>query len=130
MIRRAHLAIGLALAVCGCSVKGTNIAPVAPAAPRSFEAAADPALASTLPVDAWWTTFADNTITTLVERALSGSPDVRGATAVVRLARARLREPARTIRQPLFAIWNVVMMPSILVRRIRTRRSCADCIEC
>ena len=29
MIRRAHLAIGLALAVCGCSVKGTNIAPVA-----------------------------------------------------------------------------------------------------
>ena len=92
MIRRAHLAIGLALAVCGCSVKGTNIAPVAPAAPRSFDAAADPALALTLPVDAWWTTFADNTITTLVERALSGSPDVRGATAVVRLARARLRE--------------------------------------
>jgi len=92
MTRRAHLAIALALAVCGCSVKGTNIAPVAPAAPLSFDAAADPALALTLPVDAWWTTFADNTITTLVERALGGSPDVHEATALVRLARARLRE--------------------------------------
>jgi hypothetical protein len=92
MTRHAHLAIALAVAASGCSVKGTNIAPVAPTAPRSFDAAADPALASTLPVDAWWTTFADNTITTLVERALSGSPDVREATALVRLARAKLRE--------------------------------------
>jgi hypothetical protein len=41
MTRRPHLAIALALAVCGCSVKGTNIAPVAPAAPLSFDAAAD-----------------------------------------------------------------------------------------
>jgi multidrug efflux system outer membrane protein len=92
MTRPAHLAIALAFAACGCSVKGTHVEAIAPAAPLSFDAAADPALASTLPVDAWWTTFADNTITTLVERALSGSPDVREATALVRLARARLRE--------------------------------------
>ena len=40
--------------------------------------------------------FADQTITTLVERALSGSPDVREAAALVRLARARLREQEGT----------------------------------
>ena len=92
MTRRAHLAIALAFTACGCSVTGTHIEPVAPTAPVSFDSASDPALASALPVDAWWTTFADQTITTLVERALGGSPDVREATALVRLARARLRE--------------------------------------
>jgi multidrug efflux system outer membrane protein len=92
MTRHAPLAISLVLIACGCSVKGTHIEPVAPAAPPAFDASTDPALASTMPVDAWWTTFADDTITTLVERALRESPDVRGATALVRLARARMRE--------------------------------------
>jgi multidrug efflux system outer membrane protein len=92
MIRRAYLAMSLALAVGGCSVTGTHVEPIAPATPLAFDAAGDTALASSLPVDAWWTMFGDDSITTLVERALSGSPNVRQATALVRLARARLRE--------------------------------------
>ena len=80
------------MTVTACSVRGTDIEPVEPVAPAAFDAAADPALSSTLPVDAWWTTFEDGRLTALVERALSRSPDVRQATALVRLARARLRE--------------------------------------
>jgi len=91
MIRGA-LAIGAALAISACSVRGTDIEPIALPTPAAFDAAADASLASTLPVDAWWTTFGDARITALVEQALSGSPDVRQATALVRLARARLRE--------------------------------------
>ncbi len=93
MIRGTPLAACLTLmTVTACSVRGTDIEPVAPAAPAAFDGAADPALASTLPVDAWWTTFEDSRMTALVEQALSRSPDVRQATALVRLARARLRE--------------------------------------
>jgi NodT family efflux transporter outer membrane factor (OMF) lipoprotein len=43
-------------------------------------------------VDAWWTTFEDARLTSLIEQALSRSPDVRRATALVKLARARMRE--------------------------------------
>jgi multidrug efflux system outer membrane protein len=43
-------------------------------------------------VDGWWTAFGDARMTSLVEQALARSPDVREATALVRLARARLRE--------------------------------------
>ena len=39
----------LVLAAARCSVRGTNIEPVAPTAPPAFEAAADAALASTQP---------------------------------------------------------------------------------
>ena len=78
---------------CACSVRGTNVHPVEPTAPSAFEGAADAAFAPTQqPVDAWWTTFGDARMTSLVEQALSRSPDVRQATALVRLARARLRE--------------------------------------
>jgi multidrug efflux system outer membrane protein len=79
------------VATTACSVRGTEITPVAPAPPAAFESA-DAALATTEPVDAWWTTFQDARMTELVERALSLGPDVRQATALVRLARARLRE--------------------------------------
>jgi outer membrane protein TolC len=97
MTCHARLAILLwLLTVTACSVRGTNIEPVAPAASLAFDAAADAALASTLPVDAWWTTFRDARVTTLVERALSRSPDVRQARALVRLARAVLREQEGT----------------------------------
>ena len=93
MTRGARLAVGLALAAASaCSVRGTDIEPIEPTAPPTFDGAADAALASTLPVDAWWTTFADPRITALVEQALARSPDVRQATALVRLARARFRE--------------------------------------
>ena len=94
MTRLLHPAIGFALvASCACSVMGTNIRPVEPTASSAFEGASDAALApAQQPVDAWWTTFQDARMTSLVEQALGRSPDVRQATALVRLARARLRE--------------------------------------
>jgi multidrug efflux system outer membrane protein len=90
--RLVHPAIGaLLLAVAACSVRGTDITPVAPTPPAAFDST-DTALATTEPVDAWWTTFQDTRMTSLVEQALARSPDVREATALVRLARARMRE--------------------------------------
>ena len=92
-----RLAILLSLlTVTACSVRGTDIEPVEPGASPAFDAAADAALVSTLPVDAWWTTFGDARVTTLVERALSRSPDARQARALVRFARAVLREQEGT----------------------------------
>ncbi len=96
MIRRAQLAIGAVLiATAACSVRGTDISPAAPTTRAAFESV-DTALATTEPGDAWWTTFQDSRMTSLVEQALSRSPDVRQATALVRLARARLREQEGT----------------------------------
>jgi multidrug efflux system outer membrane protein len=92
VIRLAHPAIGAVLvAITGCSVRGTDVRPVTPTPPATFESR-DTALATTEPVDAWWTTFQDARMTSLVEQALARSPDVRQATALVRLARARMRE--------------------------------------
>jgi len=92
VIRLAHPAIGAVLvAITGCSVRGTEVRPVTPTPSATFESR-DTALATTEPVDAWWTTFQDARMTSLVEQALARSPDVRGATALVRLARARMRE--------------------------------------
>jgi len=92
VIRLAHPAIGAVLvAITGCSVRGTDAKPVAPTPPATFESR-DTALATTEPVDAWWTTFQDARMTSLVEQSLARSPDVRQATALVRLARARMRE--------------------------------------
>jgi multidrug efflux system outer membrane protein len=93
MIRAAHALAGLAmLATVACSVRGTTVEPVLPEAPAAFEGAGEAALAATEPVDAWWTAFEDARLTALVERALDRSPDVRQATALLRLARARMRE--------------------------------------
>ena len=97
MICRVHPAIGAVLvATTACSVRGTDIRPVAPSPPAAFEAATESSLSTTEPVDAWWTTFQDARMTSLVEQALGRSPDVRQATALVRLARARLREQEGT----------------------------------
>jgi outer membrane protein, multidrug efflux system len=94
MTRLLHPVIGVALvSVCACSVRGTTVRPVEPTAAPAFESASTATLASAQqPVDAWWTTFRDARLTALVEQALGRSPDVRRATALVRLARARLRE--------------------------------------
>jgi NodT family efflux transporter outer membrane factor (OMF) lipoprotein len=92
MIRLTHLAIGAMLvAIAGCSVRGTDVTPVMPTPAAAFESR-DTALPTTEPVDAWWTTFQDARLTSLVEQALARGPDVRQATALVRLARARMRE--------------------------------------
>ena len=79
------------VATTACSVTGTDIKSIAPSPSAAFESA-DAVLARTEPIDAWWTTFQDARMTALVEQALARSPDVREATALVRLARARLRE--------------------------------------
>ena len=93
MTRVVKVVVGLAVVVSSaCSVRGTDIQPVPVTAPSAFDGGADPALASTQAVDAWWTTFGDARMTALVEQALQRSPDVRQATALVRLARARFRE--------------------------------------
>jgi multidrug efflux system outer membrane protein len=92
VIRVAHVAIGVMLiASTGCSVRGTDIKPVTPTPAAAFESK-DNALATTEPIDAWWTTFQDARMTSLVEQALARSPDIREATALVRLARAQMRE--------------------------------------
>jgi multidrug efflux system outer membrane protein len=97
MIRRMHPWIGTALvAISACSVRGTDVSPVMPTPPAAFEGASTATLATTDPVDAWWTTFQDARMTLLVEQALSRSPDVREAAALVRLARARMREQEGT----------------------------------
>lgn len=93
MIRDAYAALGAVLiATTACSVRGTEIEPVAPMPPTAFERAADVAFTTTEPVDGWWTTFQDARLVSLVEQALDRSPDVRQATALVRFARARMRE--------------------------------------
>src|SRR5689334_12806315 len=98
MIRRAHIGAVIALvASAACSVRGTEFKPVPPEPKASFDSA-DTALVTTEPVDAWWTTFGDTRMTALVEQALTHSPDVRQATALLRLARARLREQEGTTR--------------------------------
>lgn len=98
MTRLPYAAVGLALVcICACSVRGTNVRPVEPVAAPAFENAQAATLAGAQqPVDAWWTTFGDARLTALVEQALGRGPDVRRATALVRLARARLREQEGT----------------------------------
>ena len=93
---RELAAIGAVLvATTACSVRGTDIEPVAPPTAAEFDSA-DAAFSTAEPVDPWWTTFGDARMTSLVEQALLRSPDVRQATALVRLARARLREQEGT----------------------------------
>src|SRR5262245_14790793 len=90
-------AIGVVMiATAACSVRGTDIKTVPPTPAAAFDGAADTALAKEEPVDAWWTAFQDARLTSLVEQALHRSPDVRQATALLRLARARLREQEGT----------------------------------
>jgi hypothetical protein len=92
VLRREQLvpvvAGALLIAITGCSVRGTEVEPVEPVSAAAFADATNAALAVTEPVDAWWTTFGDERLTSLVERALTRSPDVRQATAVVRLTTA------------------------------------------
>ena len=86
----------LVLTISGCSVRGTDVTVVPPTPSEAFEGAVDAALATTQPTDAWWETFQDARLTSLVEQALGRSPDVRSASALVRLARARMREQEGT----------------------------------
>jgi multidrug efflux system outer membrane protein len=95
VIRPAYALGPVLIATTACSVRGTDIKPVTPVPAAAFESA-NAALPTTEPVDAWWTAFGDARMTALVEQALARSPDVRQATALVRLARARMREQEGT----------------------------------
>jgi len=96
VLRREQLvpavATVLLLAISACSVRGTGIKVVEPAPAAAFEGTTNDAVATAEPVDAWWATFGDARLTSLVEQALNRNLDVREAAALVRLARARLRE--------------------------------------
>ena len=65
----ARLAILLSLlTVTACSVRGTDIEPVRRRPPPRSMPQRTPRWRPRLPVDAWWTTFGDARVTTLVER--------------------------------------------------------------
>ena len=93
------LAVVLAASLCACTV-GPDFKPPQANAPTDWHAmqrsANDPtsqqAAASTPTVESdpdpqWWRSFGDPTLDSLIDRALSGNPDLR--IAVVRIAQAR-----------------------------------------
>ena len=86
----------LVAALCaGCSVRRPYEAPV-PVAPAAWvEVAPPPADVDAL--SAWWATFGDPELTSLVGRAVAGNPDVRTALSRLREARAS----ASSARAPL-----------------------------
>ena len=94
-----HVAIVLltlaTAAVAGCAVRRQYVAPI-PASPAAWSV---PALveSSTPDLSAWWETFNDATLTSLVRRATAGNLDVRTALSRIREARAS----ARSARAPL-----------------------------
>jgi multidrug efflux system outer membrane protein len=81
---------GLGLLIAGCRVGPDYVAPK-PSVPASFaEASGDTRPGSEGPFidDAWWRSFADTTLDTLIEQALKSAPDLAEAQARVREARA------------------------------------------
>jgi outer membrane protein, multidrug efflux system len=97
MMARAHAIMAIALAAAGCAVGPNYLRPEDPAsvgwgelASRSDAAGRSEAVSQ--PVAAtWWTTFDDDRLHSLIERALSANLDVRQAEARVRQARASRR---------------------------------------
>ncbi|BAU49195.1 RND transporter [Sulfurifustis variabilis] len=86
-------AVGALLALGGCVTVGPDYAPPATQAPEAWRAGAA-AGASAAPTDPatlarWWSVLQDPVLTRLIERAASGSLDLRQAQARVREARAR-----------------------------------------
>jgi NodT family efflux transporter outer membrane factor (OMF) lipoprotein len=83
------LAVLLVVALSGCGVKRPYTAPV-PATPAAWaQPAPEPADAAALA--AWWDTFDDPLLTSLVTRAVQGNLDVRVALSRLREARASAR---------------------------------------
>ncbi|WP_042272732.1 efflux transporter outer membrane subunit [Paraburkholderia heleia] len=93
------LAVVLAASLCACTV-GPDFRPPQANAPADWhamqrganDATSQAAAASTPTVESnpdpqWWRSFGDPTLDTLIDRALSGNPDLR--IAVVRIAEAR-----------------------------------------
>ena len=85
----ALLAASLA-GVAACTVGPRYTARDTGAAPGAF-ATRDAALSADAPPDRWWPALGDATLTSLIERALSGNPDLATAEARVQQARAVAR---------------------------------------
>lgn len=82
----------LAAALCGLAActGGPDFRTPVVAPPESY-AAPGTGTSATAPMDRWWTSFGDATLTDLVERALADNPDLATAEARVRQARALAR---------------------------------------
>jgi NodT family efflux transporter outer membrane factor (OMF) lipoprotein len=101
-VRRIVLApLSLSLAAVlfgGCATRRPYSAPVAEA-PQAWSAPQGPAIASDVGgLARWWRAFNDPLLTSLVERAVAGSPDVKTAISRVREARASLATTRSTLR--------------------------------
>jgi NodT family efflux transporter outer membrane factor (OMF) lipoprotein len=89
----------VAVALTGCAVRRPYVAPVS-AAPPAWSA---PAIDASAAPDAatlahWWSAFGDPVLTSLVERAIADSPDIKTAVSRVREARASLASTRSTTR--------------------------------
>jgi NodT family efflux transporter outer membrane factor (OMF) lipoprotein len=84
------------LALAGCSVRRPYVAPKE-AVPPAWSAPASPA-ADASSLAAWWDTFEDPVLTSLVRRAVAGNLDVRTALSRVREARASTRAAQAPLR--------------------------------
>ena len=89
--RPLGLMLGLTLINGGCAARSVSItAPTTQAAlPSKWAQSLPGAVDQPLPdLSTWWEQFGDTTLTSLVNQALQGSPDVRSAEARIRQARA------------------------------------------
>jgi NodT family efflux transporter outer membrane factor (OMF) lipoprotein len=99
MNRRRCLVIALCVATAGCATRVPYAAPASTAPPAwtsvdsaNQQQAADDRLAR------WWESFGDAQLTSFVERAVAGSPDVRTATSRLRESRATLASTRSTLK--------------------------------
>lgn len=83
----------------GCATTRPYTAPVA-AAPAAWSpsSAGTPAAPDIAALGRWWSAFDDPLLTSLVERAIAGSPDIQTAVSRVRQARASLASTRSTNR--------------------------------
>jgi multidrug efflux system outer membrane protein len=86
---RPLLAIPVLLALTGCAV-GPDYTPPVTVAPERWSQPDNPQIAPEVaPVSAWWTTFNDPVLDSLITRAVEENHDLRLAAARVREARAQ-----------------------------------------
>jgi multidrug efflux system outer membrane protein len=86
---RPVVTIAVAALLAACTVGPDYRAPQTRVPDEFGELPADAAAASGAPVEAWWTTFHDPVLDSLVARAVGANPDLRRAAARVREARAQ-----------------------------------------
>ena len=86
---RSGLAISIASALTACATLPHVDGPIAPRQTAALETsqAFNPSPAA-FPEDAWWTSFGDDTLNTLIEEGLRASPDTALAAARIRAADA------------------------------------------